>query len=333
MSPETSVVERDDLHQLLLHLAGRVPDDGLAAVRTCLADGEQDQVAGFLAAAVGTGRLALTQDEADLIEAVAVEQGENISGLDKAPRLAELPPSAFEFTALDQEAMDHQDATVVEAASRVGGLRGLWRVIRSSAARDVRVYLGETEQTADVVELVAEVQHSLAEAGTEPRIEMFAEGTELAPYHEAALETAELVWTAEPPPRIHLARVFDGADPAQGPYFEPDHPRLRGADSERVLAFLRSGEVVLSNDGMMDDVVRSDQVGTVPVNFRSDGTWIWTDSITYYLDRYHLSPEPDLVEHALAATGPTPPLSRIAFHQVLAELFAPAPQEPMWQAS
>lgn len=294
MNPETSVVERDDLHDLLLNLAGRVPDDGLAMMRTCLADGEDDQVASMLVTAAKTGRLTLTREEAQLIRAVAEEHGEEVSGVEEAPRAEELPPPPFEFSAEDDDAMDEQDLIVVDAANRVGGLLGLWRVMRISEAEEVRIYLGETEETADVVELVAEVQHSLAEAGAEPRVEMFTEGTVLVPYHEAALAAAELVWTAEPPSPIRLARVFDGADPETGPFFESDHPRLDGDRSQRVLDYLRGGEVVLTTDGLMDDVVSPEQVASVPVGFRSDGTWIWSDSTIYYLDRYRLAPEPEI---------------------------------------
>jgi hypothetical protein len=39
------------------------------------------------------------------------------------------------------------------------------------------------------------------------------------------------------------------------------------------------------------------------MNFRTDGTWIWTDAVTFYLEEYHLAPEPDLLAH-LRAVGP-----------------------------
>ncbi|PKW18023.1 hypothetical protein [Saccharopolyspora spinosa] len=335
MTYAAPTVERNDLYELLLRLTGRVPDDGLAIMRTCLADGEDDQVAELLVTAVTTRGLALVQHEVDVIRTLAAQHGVRTAELEKTALLDELPPPAFEFAtpAIDQDGMDQQDAIVVEAASRVGGLLGLWRAVRRSKGSEVRLYLGEAEPDSDVVELAAEAQHSLVESGVEPRIELFTEGTELAPYHEAALEKAELVWTAAPPPRIHLARTFDGADPARGPYFKPDHPRLPHADVARALSFLRAGETVLSSTARMDDVMQPGQAAPVPVSFRSDGTWIWSDSVIYYLERYQLSPEPDLVDHALTSTPPPSVLSQLTYHHVLAELFAPAPQESMWQAS
>ncbi|MGW3471499.1 hypothetical protein ACWDKQ_24265 [Saccharopolyspora sp. NPDC000995] len=335
MTYAASTVERNDLYELLLRLAGRVPDDGLAIMRTCLADGEEDQVTALLVTAVTTRGLALVQHEVEVIRTLAAQHGVRTAELEKAAILTELPPPAFEFTTppIEQDGMDEQDAIVVEAASRVGGLQGLWRAVRRSVGSDVRLYLGEVEPSSDVVELAAESQHSLVESGVEPRIELFTEGTELAPYHEAALTNAELVWTAAPPPQIHLARTFDGADPVRGPYFKPDHPRLPDADAARALSFLRAGETVLSSAALMDDVMQPGQPAPVPVNFRSDGTWIWSDSVIYYLERYKLSPEPDLVDHALTSTPPPSALSQLTYHHVLAELFAPAPQESMWQAS
>ncbi|WP_190812402.1 hypothetical protein [Saccharopolyspora pogona] len=335
MNYAASTVERNDLYELLLRLAGRVPDDGLAIMRTCLADGEEDQVAELLITAVTTRGLALVQHEVEVIRTLAAQHGVRTAELEKATLLTELPLPAFEFTTppIDQDGMDEQDAIVVEAASRVGGLLGLWRAVRRSEGSEVRLYLGEAEPSSDVVELAAESQHSLVESGVEPRIELFTEGTELAPYHEAALTNADLLWTAAPPPQIHLARTFDGADPARGPYFKPDHPRLPDADAARALSFLRAGETVLSSAARMHDVMQPGQAAAVPVSFRSDGTWIWSDSVIYYLERYQLSPEPDLVDHALTSTPPSSVLSQLTYHHVLAELFAPAPQESMWQAS
>jgi hypothetical protein len=333
-------------HDLLLRLAGRVPDDGLAVMRTCLADGEEDDLARLLVTAAGTGRLALTADEADLIRAAAAAHGLAAEAVDRAPRLPELPFPRYRFTAGDgcgpgtPAVADHKtaadqhktgtgsdSAVAVEAAGRVGGLRALWRVCRHSGGGRVRLHLGEAGSDADVVELVAEMQHSLAEAGHRPLVEIFAEGAELPPYHQAALAAAELVWTAEPPRPVRVARVFDGADPARGPFFRPDHPRLSGDGRARVLAYLRAGEPVLLTPVLMDDVLDADRVGAVPMAFRSDGAWIWADPVAYYLERYHLAPEPDLVAHALTA-APARPLSRLAVHLVLTELCTPAPDRP-----
>jgi hypothetical protein len=95
---------------------------------------------------------------------------------------------------------------------------------------------------------------------------------------------------------------------------------------------LRSGEPVLDTPGALDDVLDPGRLGVVPVGFRSDGRWIWPDAVTYYLERHGLAPEPELVAHVLARSGPPDPLSRLTRHRVLTTLFAPTGGEPVWQA-
>ncbi|SDY79528.1 hypothetical protein SAMN05216215_103538 [Saccharopolyspora shandongensis] len=320
-------VERSEVHRLLLNLAGRVPDAELAGLRTCLADDELDEIADVLIA----GGFALSEWEQEMLAGLAAEHGVDPGPLASTPRPEN--PVTWRFvrnTTVDSPA---GDAAAVRAADGVGGLRALWRAIRLSkdidaparAAGDV-VYLGEAAADADVVELTAEIQHRLAEAGQTPRVEVFAEGAELTGYHEAALAVAELTWTAAPP-RAHLARVFDGTDTAGTPFFRPDHHRLDQAERDRLLAYLRAGPVVLATDGRMDDVLDPDQGAVVALNFRSDGTWIWNDAVCHYLERHWLEPDPDLVAHVAAAGAPPSGLSKLDLHCVRDALSLTATEE------
>ena len=183
-----------------------------------------------------------------------------------------------------------------------------------------------------MVELVAEMQYALDEFGERPSpVEVFAAGAGLAPYHEAAIAAATLVWADPPETVVDLARVFDGAN-AGGPFFSPDHPRLEGDGRERLLAYLRAGEALLSTTNTMDDVVDRGQGAVVPLNYRSDGRWIWTDAVAYYLDRHHLAPDPGLTAHVLGAPARPAPLGWLGRHRALAALAAPADWEPVWSA-
>lgn len=332
---------RTDRYDLLLALAGRVPDEALAEMRLCLADGEDaelaESLAESLAAEAGAGRLALTEAEAGLVRAVC---DDDPPAAVRVPRM-EAPPYRFGDqygTAMPSghgraEDRDARDAVAVEAGERVGGLLAMWRVHRHAyEGPPRRVYLAEARAGADPAELVAEIQYALSEASEDtPRVEVFAEGAPLPPYHEAALGGATLLWAAVETP-LRLTRAFDGADPGAGPYFHHDHPRLDGSDGERVLAYLGSGEPVLRSSGALDDVRDSEGLGVVPVGFSSDGRWVWPDAVVYYLRHHRLAPEPDLVAHALARTGPPAPLNRLIRHRVLMTLFAPSGGEPVWQA-
>jgi len=328
---------------LLFRLAGRLPDDGLAIMRTCVADGEDEEAVDMLAAALGTGRLPLTAEEAEVARAALGEQGADPGLADLAPQLEGLaePPYRFAAPPDGDSGAARVDAALVDAAvtaaGLVGGLGGLWRVQRSSARATGGVWLAEADPSADAGELTAEIQQGLAEAGEiPPRLEVFTEGTDLTPYHEAALAEAELVWTPPEAPELLLARVFDGADPRTGPFFAPDHPRVEGEQRDRLLAYLRGADTLLSSFGYLDDILDPDNAGVVPVSFRCDGRWIWTDAVTYYLDRHGLAPDPELQAHVLAAGGPPAGLSRVALHRAMETLTAPDLEEegePSWEAA
>ena len=47
---------------------------------------------------------------------------------------------------------------------------------------------------------------------------------------------------------------------------------------------------------------------TVPVAFHSDGQWIWPAAVDFYLRKYGVSPELDLVEHVRAVGFTLPPV-------------------------
>jgi hypothetical protein len=319
-----------DTHVLLLGLAGRVPDEALAEMRLRLADGEMAELASLLA--VRVAGLTLTETEAEVVRALTGEATPGVGAPSTLPyRFGDrhgVPP----VPGRDVPA-DAMDEVVVEAGTRVGGLVALWRVFRhASAGPPERVYLGEAEPGADAVELTAETQYALTRASDDvPRVEVFTEGTPLGPYHEAALDGASLVWPAPVVP-IRLARAFDGADPGDGPFFAAGHARLEGPDGERVLAYLRSAELVVNTPGAMNDVLDVSRVAAVPVGFRSDGEWVWSDAVAYYLKRHGLAPEPDLLAHILTRTSPPGRLSRLTRHRALATLFAPAEGGPVWQA-
>jgi hypothetical protein len=325
--------EPDDLAGLLFRLTGRVPDDGLAIMRTCVADGELGEAVEMLATALQTGRLPLTADEAEVARSVLRSVDFDPGLADLADELAELPEPPYTFRAVPagDAAGDPVDNAAVASAGLVGGLRGLWRVDRTSPRATARVRLAEAEPGADLLELTAEMQHGITEAGeVPPRVEVFAAGADLPPYHRAALAAAELVWIEPTLPEPQLVRVFDGADPTTGPFFRADHPRMDGADRDRLLDYLRAGEMVLSSFGFLDDLLDPEAIGAVPVSFRSDGLWVWTDTVSYYLDRHHLAPDPELIAHVLGAQGPPPRLSWLERHRAMRALAAPE-EEPAWQ--
>jgi hypothetical protein len=110
---------------------------------------------------------------------------------------------------------------------------------------------------------------------------------------------------AEPP--VRMARVFDTVDPATGPGFAPGHRLVADqADRDGLLAYLRGSAVLLHTTARLDDVVDRSRRGAVPASFRTDGHWVWTDTVAYYLEAHGLEPDPDLAAH-IRAHGYQPP--------------------------
>ena len=100
------------------------------------------------------------------------------------------------------------------------------------------------------------------------------------------------------PPEFQLARIFDFADPETGPGFLPDHPVLDDAEErERIIGYLQGGFPVLVTTARMDDILDPAAGPVVPANFRTDGEWIWTDTVAYYLERYSLAPDAEFTAH------------------------------------
>ncbi|MFJ9809117.1 hypothetical protein ACIRTB_12890 [Streptomyces sp. NPDC101158] len=129
-------------------------------------------------------------------------------------------------------------------------------------------------------------------------------------------------------PEFRLASVFDHADPVTGPGFAADHavvedPELLALLLERLAA----GTPVLATPVLMDDVLDPSRVAEVPLTFRTDGRWVWTDTVTYYLERYALAPDPELIGY-LSDPGYTAPgpLGQDVVERAAAFLLTPAPE-------
>ena len=105
-------------------------------------------------------------------------------------------------------------------------------------------------------------------------------------------------------PALSLAKVFDGLEPGTDePRFADDHPIVADPDRRRRLSdYLKAGRPILSTTARHIDRVDRTRGQVVPLSFRTDGAWIWTDTVTYYLDTYGLQPDNELTSH-IAARG------------------------------
>ncbi|WP_431676433.1 hypothetical protein [Kitasatospora sp. KL5] len=131
---------------------------------------------------------------------------------------------------------------------------------------------------------------------------------------------------------FRLAAVFDTVDPGRGPGFAPDRAAVADpAERAALVAHLRAGAPVLMTPALMDDVLDASRKAVVPLNFRTDGEWIWTDTVTYYLEEYAVAPEPGLLAHLRAGgvLGPGPDAETVERAAAFV-LDPPEPAAPVW---
>jgi hypothetical protein len=136
-------------------------------------------------------------------------------------------------------------------------------------------------------------------------------------HHMGPRSGAELRGATQP--EIRTARVYDTVDPSTGPAFHPDHPRVDDpAERAALLAYLRTGAVLVYSTELRDDVLEPARRGVVPASLRTDGIWVWAETVAYYLEHHHLAPDPLLVEHIRTLGFHKPELTEEAAYRVLA---------------
>lgn len=220
--------------------------------------------------------------------------------------LTDLPDDMAHLADLADDLTDMQDDVAV-AVLRDDGVAGIWRAWRVGPEGEWRVYLAEVTPGVRAWELTHDAQEALKRHGERyPPVEVYWSGDQLTPYHEAARAGSALLW-ARRPGRVRAAQVYDQVDQGGVGRFTPAHPRLVDPGRrEALLARLSGGAVVPGTDRSDVDIVRPERGRVVPWAYRTDGQWVWSEAVAYYLAEYGLAPEPELSAHLLAtATAPS----------------------------
>jgi hypothetical protein len=305
---------RPDLtgHELLLRLAGRIPDRPLADARRLLADGDRRKAMSGLVRWLAGEPVPLLAAELAAIRVLAADLG----ALPAVRPMTVLPELPFAFRAADpygeveRDAMDHAVSAVAEGH----GTAGLWRSWRyrlddpGAAAATVtvdpdnpdqayRVYIVRVEQATVSQALCRDLLRAVDDTGR-AGVEVIPLSDEPPPYQDMALAESTPLWATHGNPKFDLATVFDFTDPVSGPGFAADHTVVDDPEErEQMLGYLRGGAMVAATTATMNDAVNPEAGAVVPMNFRTDGEWIWADAVVYYLSCYGLAPERDLLEH------------------------------------
>jgi hypothetical protein len=224
---------------------------------------------------------------------------------DFAPALG-LAPLVMDLTVAGAP-MDETDAAAVAALPGVTEPVALWRAWRLPGRH--RVYLLDASGDGEPLRAaVGDAEISLVR-------------TPLSPYQRAARGRSALLWAARPASPVTVARVFDSYDPELGGQFTVDHPVLsEGDELAQVLSYLEAGSVLLATTAREPDVFDEEAGPVVPMTFRTDGRWIWTDAAAYYLRTYALSPDTDMLADMRERGYQTSEPDAVAMHRALVAL-------------
>jgi hypothetical protein len=200
-----------------------------------------------------------------------------------------------------------------EEANQVVGVWAAWRRVGLPGADYLakafrtKVFLIEVTSRADLPGLIRRLQPELtAIDGPESLVEVFTTGDRLLEHQRLALGSAALVWARPGSAVPEQVTVFDSIDARHGPQFAADHPRLSADERVAVARYLYSADAVLRTTATMPDVMAPCGRKMVPLSYRTDGSFIWSEAVAYYADRYGLAPFSPLLE-AIRRAGYRPP--------------------------
>jgi hypothetical protein len=196
----TVTTDRGDAacHELLLRLAGRLPDRLLWRLREWLTTGGRSTVAAMLPRALLRHRVGLTDAERDLLEeAVGDRAGRRVLDAVLTVWEPEEPDAAFRPGPTDP------DAAVLSLLAVTRGEPGcveLRQALRADGRREQRVVLVRADGDRPWALAGTLARLLRAHGDPTPCVEVLAPDAEPTAYHRAALAQSALLWRRPPRP-------------------------------------------------------------------------------------------------------------------------------------
>jgi len=192
-------------HELLLRLAGRLPDRQLWRFRDWLAAGALPELCHVLPLTLLRERIGLLEDEFRLVDVALRGQGADSGLLSSIREVYDLPEPDYTFSAHDPDnlgrnSLGDQLAVLLGALLRgrvgVGEVRAAWRRPRHASgpvAVEIRrvLLVTATDAHAGLTGELQRVQRAVGES--DPCVEVLPQGFAPLPYHRAALAASELL--------------------------------------------------------------------------------------------------------------------------------------------
>jgi|NGEPerStandDraft_6_1074524.scaffolds.fasta_scaffold105742_2 hypothetical protein len=76
--------------------------------------------------------------------------------------------------------------------------------------------------------------------------------------------------------------------------------RLSPEDSAALGAYLENGTVVMHTTDRTRDVLADNDDKVVPLTVRTDGKYVWTGPVAYYVQKYAVAPEREFIDYVKA---------------------------------
>jgi hypothetical protein len=124
------------------------------------------------------------------------------------------------------------------------------------------------------------------------------------------------------PDGVRFARVFAAGERAPVPGDPGQSWLTDSGERDRVTGYLRSGAPILMTTALQPDRLDPERGKAVGASYRTDGTWVWSDALTYYVRVHDLAPEDEFYQHIRQNGYTCPAPDDAAQDRALAALYA-----------
>jgi hypothetical protein len=183
-------------HDVLLAMAGRLPDRLLWRLRDWLASGAHVALRTALPRALLRHRVGVSEDERARLRTAVLAWGGPAQLVDAVLHVDAAPEPAATFVEPGRgPGWDDTDLVLRALAPVAGGVTAVRRAWRNGPAAPVRVVLVAADTVGGEAALAGALQRALRARGeSDPCVEVLGPSSTPTPYHRAALTAAEVLW-------------------------------------------------------------------------------------------------------------------------------------------
>jgi hypothetical protein len=99
---------------------------------------------------------------------------------------------------------------------------------------------------------------------------------------------------------LRYVAIYDSIGDDGEPRLASDHLRLGPEEHVAIAAYLEAGTVVAATTQRVPDLLSGSSQPVVPLHVRTDGEWVWTAEVNYYVCRHALAPHEPFASYVRA---------------------------------